>query len=138
LADWLERSFGKVGPAVGDQPGEVTTPMAEASSSPPPQVNAARPAGLAPSAAPPADQIAGAVTAAPKAAEPAATSAAHALALFSGPGPAAKLNVTDAQIEFHCKRVGRVEPDLARLLLQRYGNFVARHALPHDLADHDG
>jgi hypothetical protein len=65
------------------------------------------------------------------------TSAATSLALFSGPGPIAKLSNTADTIDFHCKRIGRIEPELARLVLQRYGNFVARHALPHDFADYE-
>lgn len=59
---------------------------------------------------------------------------AQALALFGGPGAAAKLSNTSEAIDFHCTRVGRIEPELARLLLQRYGNFIGRHALPHDFA----
>ena len=66
--------------------------------------------------------------------ELASPSGASSLALFLGPGPAAKLSVAEGAVDFHCQRVGRIEPELARLILQRYGNFVARHALPHDFA----
>lgn len=60
--------------------------------------------------------------------------AAHALALFGAPGTVAKLSNTPEAIEFHCRRVGRIEPELSRLLLQRYGNFIGRHAMPHDFS----
>lgn len=58
------------------------------------------------------------------------------LALFHAPGSSAKLSITSDLIDFHCKRIGRVEVEFSRLLLQRYGNFVARHALAHDFADY--
>jgi hypothetical protein len=61
-----------------------------------------------------------------------------ALALFPGPGPVAKLTISQDTIDFHFRRVGRIEPELSRLLLQRYGNFVSRHALPHDFAEYSG
>jgi len=68
---------------------------------------------------------------------PESIAAAQKLALFAEPGPVAKLSNSSEVIDFHCKRIGRIEPELARLLLQRYGNFVARYALPHDFADYE-
>lgn len=65
---------------------------------------------------------------------PADATSALPLALFST-GVAAKLTNTPDEVNFHCRRVGRVEPELSRLLLQRYGNFVSRPALPHDFSD---
>ena len=60
-----------------------------------------------------------------------------ALSLFPGAGPMAKLSIADGAIDFHCRCLGRIEPDLARLVLQRYGTFVARPGLPHDFARQD-
>jgi len=57
------------------------------------------------------------------------------LALFSSPGPVAKLSIVDGTVDFCCQCVGRIEPELARLILQRYGNFVARYALAHEFAE---
>lgn len=66
-------------------------------------------------------------------------SAAPALtfALFAGPGPVAKVTASAQGVEFHCRRTGRVDPELSRLLLQRYGNYLSRHALPHDFASYE-
>ncbi len=61
-------------------------------------------------------------------------SALDRLALFLDDGPAARISISDTEVVFAIRRVGRVEPELARLLLQRLGTFVARPALPHDFA----
>jgi len=60
-----------------------------------------------------------------------------ALSLFPGAGLMAKLSIANGTIDFHCRCLGRIEPDLARLVLQRYGTFVARPGLPHDFARQD-
>jgi len=57
------------------------------------------------------------------------------LALFQGPGPGSKLTITADSVDFHCECVRRIEPEFAGWLLQRYGNFVARHALLHDFGN---
>lgn len=56
------------------------------------------------------------------------------LSLFSAAGRTAKRTVATGAVDFHCRCIGRVDPDMARLILQRYGTFVARPGLPHDFA----
>jgi hypothetical protein len=59
----------------------------------------------------------------------------RSISLFLDHGPSAKCEVTKDAVKFQAKRIGRLERELSRMVLQRYGDFVARHPTPHDFAD---
>jgi hypothetical protein len=56
------------------------------------------------------------------------------LRVFVGPGERAKLLRTEAEVNFHCVRLARLESHTARALLQRFAHYTARPGLPHDFA----